>query len=223
MTTLKFNVKGPRRKELVELISYFTGFESRYLGAPRFSYEIGCFVVDRNGTVETEYEPDSKTLERLMQMLYDHGFTAGQEERTGYKLEISVPREMLTDAQIENLKKLIAKKADLIKKAFGAGELPVVVTDDKIIFPWFENADPFYTGTYTVFITRLCDLARNAVRVNEGSKPVENEKYAFRCFLLRLGFIGDEYKADRKILLKNLSGSAAFKTPKTKEADVCSD
>ena len=35
--------------------------------------------------------------------------------------------------------------------------------------------------------------------------------YAFRCFLLRLGFIGSEYKAERKILLKNLSGSSAFK------------
>ena len=41
----------------------------------------------------------------------------------------------------------------------------------------------------------------------------------FRCFLLRLGFIGDEYKAARKILLRNLTGSGAFKngTPKTQE------
>jgi hypothetical protein len=42
-------------------------------------------------------------------------------------------------------------------------------------------------------------------------KKVDNEKYAFRCFLLRLGFIGAEYKTDRKILLKNLTGSSAFK------------
>ena len=45
--------------------------------------------------------------------------------------------------------------------------------------------------------------------------PVE---YAFRCFLLRLGFIGDEYKAVRKILLANLSGSSAFKNGSRKEA-----
>lgn len=36
-------------------------------------------------------------------------------------------------------------------------------------------------------------------------------EYAFRCFLLRLGFIGSEYKKERKILLKNLTGSSAFK------------
>ncbi len=40
---------------------------------------------------------------------------------------------------------------------------------------------------------------------------MDNEKYAFRCFLLRLGFIGSEYKAERKILLKNLCGSSTFK------------
>ena len=42
-------------------------------------------------------------------------------------------------------------------------------------------------------------------------KNVENEKYAFRCFLLRLGFIGDEYKETIKILLKNLTGNGAWK------------
>ena len=40
---------------------------------------------------------------------------------------------------------------------------------------------------------------------------VESEKYAFRCFLLRLGYVGEESKADRKILLRNLSGHAAFR------------
>ena len=42
-------------------------------------------------------------------------------------------------------------------------------------------------------------------------KEVETEKYAFRCFLLRLGFIGKDYKDERKILLRNLTGSSAFK------------
>ena len=49
-------------------------------------------------------------------------------------------------------------------------------------------------------------------RITAKAKENDNEKYAFRCFLLRLGFIGDEFKADRKILLKNLEGSSAFKS-----------
>ena len=220
---LKFNATGPKRKELAGLISNFTGCESRYLGAPGFSYEIGRLVIDRNGNVETDYEPGSETVELLTEMLYDNGFVSEYDEGRGYELEVSVPRETLTDAQIENLRKLIAKKAELIKKAIGADELPVVVTDEKISFPWFGKADPATAGTYTVFITKLCALAKNAVRVNDGGKPVENEKYAFRCFLIRLGFIGDEYKADRKILLKNFEGSSAFKRPRAKEEEPCSD
>ena len=54
-------------------------------------------------------------------------------------------------------------------------------------------------------------MAKNQKRVTAKDKDVDNDKYAFRCFLLRLGFIGAEYKADRKILLKNLTGSSAFK------------
>jgi hypothetical protein len=54
-------------------------------------------------------------------------------------------------------------------------------------------------------------------RISSIEKPTENEKYAFRCFLLRLGFIGDDYKKSRKILLKNLSGSSAFKSGSAKE------
>ena len=63
----------------------------------------------------------------------------------------------------------------------------------------------------THFINAICEMAKTQKRIAPTSKPVENEKYAFRCFLLRLGFIGDEFKADRKVLLQNLSGSTAFK------------
>ncbi|MDD7450824.1 MAG: hypothetical protein PUK76_07235 [Treponema sp.] len=73
------------------------------------------------------------------------------------------------------------------------------------------------------FITALCEMSINQKRINATEKDVDNEKYAFRCFLLRLGFIGEEYKAERKILLKNLSGSSAFKCGKAKEAAVCSE
>lgn len=61
------------------------------------------------------------------------------------------------------------------------------------------------------FITALCDMAKNQKRITSKEKETDNEKYAFRCFLLRLGFIGAEYKTERKILLRNLTGSSAFK------------
>ena len=54
-------------------------------------------------------------------------------------------------------------------------------------------------------------MAKTQQRVNATEKQVENEKYAFRCFLIRLGFVGSKFKAERKILLKNLSGNSAFR------------
>ena len=68
------------------------------------------------------------------------------------------------------------------------------------------------------FIGRLCEMAKRQKRVTARVRAVTNEKYAFRCFLLRLGLIGAEYKTTRKILLRNLSGSAAWRDGNRKEA-----
>ena len=59
-----------------------------------------------------------------------------------------------------------------------------------------------------------------AKRVTAKEKEVDNDKYAFRCFLLRLGFIGAEFKTERKILLQTLTGSAAFKSGAKKGGDA---
>ena len=67
------------------------------------------------------------------------------------------------------------------------------------------------SAAYTHFISALCEMSRNAKRVTATEKPVENEKYAFRCFLLRWDSSAANIKSERKILLKNLTGSSAFK------------
>lgn len=57
-------------------------------------------------------------------------------------------------------------------------------------------------------------MAKDAKRVSSKPTETDNDKYAFRCFLLRLGFIGNEYKTARKILLRNLTGNSAFRYEK---------
>jgi hypothetical protein len=42
----------------------------------------------------------------------------------------------------------------------------------------------------------------------------DNEKYTFRCWLLRLGFIGEEFKNCRQHLMKALDGNSAWRTPR---------
>ena len=129
-------------------------------------------------------------------------------------LTVAIPMD---GTAVGNLKKLLEAKGNLIKKALGIDSLPIEMKEETVEFPWFETADADETAAYTHFISALCELSKNAKRVTAKEKEVDNEKYAFRCFLLRLGFIGTEYKAERKILLRNLSGSAAFKTVKDGE------
>ena len=141
-------------------------------------------------------------------------------EDVGDSLILSYPRKDISDAALDNLRLLVASKEKLIKKALGADTLPIEVMDEAVSFPWFAGfPQPEEISAYAHFTGKLVGMAKTQKRVTAKDKDTGNEKYAFRCFLLRLGFIGDEYKAARKILLRNLSGSGAFKSgdPKVQE------
>jgi hypothetical protein len=127
-------------------------------------------------------------------------------------MTIEMPRLAFTDMALENLKRIVESKSALIKKALGVDCTPIITGDETISFPWFRGElTSDEVNAYTHFVTALCKMAKTQKRVNATEKQVENEKYAFCCFLLRLGFVGTEHKAERKILLKNLSGNSAFK------------
>ena len=135
------------------------------------------------------------------------------------QLAISMPRESFTDEALKNLDHLLESKGELIKKAFGIEEATYTLAENKVTFNWLSGEiTPEKAKATQDFIGKLCEMARTLKRVNAKAKAVDNEKYAFRCFLLRLGLIGNEYKATRKILLANLSGNASFKSGKKKEA-----
>ena len=222
-----FNVSGDTRKKLVKLISSHLGVESRYLGAPSFAYSIGNYTVNKDGSLSWD-EDDEKTP-GLLEAIKADGFTASEDEETeeevlveeeneeeveANRLCISFPKSLYDERTLENLKNLVEGKGSLMKKAFKAESLEIVFDDEKVSFPWFELIDSDHFNAYTQFITAITKMAKEQKRILGKERTVENEKYAFRCFLLRLGFIGDEYKLTRKILLENLEGSAAFKIKK---------
>lgn len=225
---INYNVTGLERKRLVGAISRITEDKPKYLGMPSMAYEIGNITVDKEGTLLCE---DDAKAERIAHSLIADGFTDAEnpeptsedavpteeaapteEVDAPESLTISMPKDGFTDEAVANLQHLVESKATLIKKALGAEALTITVEDDKISFPWFTGFPaPEEISAYAKFIGRLCSMAKTQKRVTAKDKDVDNDKYAFRCFLLRLGFIGAEYKADRKILLKNLTGSSAFK------------
>lgn len=233
---LDFNVTGAERKRLVQAISAHTGADAKYLGAPSFAYQVDCFTIDRSGMVSFNDQTNREEIESLVESLVHEGFVAqisnlgcedeevpaGKPEsepapnsapQEGNMLTVQIPAASFTPDALNNLHSLIAAKGRLIRKALGVDLLPVQVEADSVSFPWFSGeATAEEVKAYTHLITALCDMARRQKRITAKEKDTDNEKYAFRCFLLRLGFIGSEYKAERKILLRNLSGNSAFKS-----------
>jgi hypothetical protein len=221
---VKFNVAGEARKALVKAAGEALGWEPVYKGAPSFAYVVSNITISRDGTLSWDERTDEAAMRNLFGRLREMGFVPAEEETDPDTLTIEMPLAGFTDTALENLDRLIAGKASLIKKAIGADSLPVERTETTLKFPWFKfGIDGATVAAYSRFIGALCAAAKEQKRVNAKEKPVENEKYAFRVFLLRLGFVGEEYKAARKILLKNLSGNSAFKSGAPTKTEVDAD
>ena len=224
--TITINAQGAERKRLVKTIAEWLGEDVHYCGAPTFAYEIGRFTVEKSGSLTFSDMLDSEVVERLLEHIYDEGFDIDQshteEDDTDSTenvigdlsgISIQLPASEFTESTLANLQAIIDAKGNLIKKALKAEALPVNRLGDRIDFPWFHPyADPQEVQAYMHFVTALCEMAKTQKRITAKEKEVDNEKYAFRCFLLRLGFIGEQFKAERKILLRNLTGSSAFKS-----------
>ena len=246
--TVNYNVTGTRRKAMVQTVSEaLGGWEVSYLGAPTFAYRVGDFEVTKDGILVFDDRTDTKLVEMVLTALAEAGFeceehtavaepaeetaeeqprqtadTAPMDSTTAdepISFSISLPRESFTDAALDNLDGLLESKGNLIRKAFDIEEAIYTLEGDRITFNWLHGEiTPEASRALQDFIGKLCEMAKTQKRVTAKPKAYENEKYAFRCFLLRLGLIGNEYKTSRKILLKNLSGNSSFKSGHRKEA-----
>lgn len=247
---IHYNITKEQRKKMVEVVGKALGTTDSYCGAPTFAYKVGTFEITRDGCICFADDADEAEVERVRTALRETGFaeeadapempptatetateseseaeTEEEEEATTSnedRLIVSIPRSVFTETGRKNLDALLASKGKLIQKAFNIEKAVYTLTEETIKFAWFHGKIAEDTvRAYTDFISKLCEMAQKQKRAVAKEKPTENEKYAFRCFLLRLGMIGDDYKTSRKILLQNLTGSSAFKCGHRKEAANC--
>ena len=232
---IHYNITKEQRKKTVEIVGRTLGVQPIYCGAPTFAYRVGAFEITRDGSICFGDEADEAEVERMRTALREAGFVAEEETEMPTaeaeeeaitddenSLTISLPRSFLTETALKNLDALLASKGKLIQKAFNIEKAAYTLTEETIKFAWFHGKIAEDTvRAYTDFISKLCEMAQKQKRAVAKEKAVENEKYAFRCFLLRLGMIGDDYKTSRRILLQNLTGSSAFKCGHRKEAANC--
>lgn len=211
---IRFTLESKQRPKLAQEIGNILGTVPHYERVPSCAYDIAGYRLDKEGVLHIP-EGAEETTKDLIRQLRERGFQDDAEVTEEVpvqedKLTIGIPRESLTDTALENLQKIIANKQTLFQRAFRMDSTEVEITDEKINFTWFPyTVDGDEIAAYTQFISRLCDMARDAKRVSSKPTETDNDKYAFRCFLLRLGFIGKEYKTARKILLRNLTGNSA--------------
>lgn len=200
---IRFNIEKSQRKALAQKIGELTGSEVKYLGVPSCGYQIGAYTLDKEAVLHGDELPDDIRSE-----LQKAGYTAEDEPEA---MTISMPRDFFTEQSMNNLLQLIANKETLLKHALNTESLAVNECEETVEFPWFTVEKDGDGDAYARFITALCEFAKNLQRVVNKPDTSDNEKYAFRCFLLRLGMIGADFKAARKVLLRNLTGSSSFR------------
>lgn len=207
---IEFNLTENDRKKLVKNISEVIGAPAEYQYMPTCAYVIGRdYTVTKEGNLEINDRADSKEVEHLLTELDSRGYSILTEETD--RLTVQMPRELLSERTLNRVRRIIENKGEIFKAAFKTDSLDIIQTDEKVEFPWFTIEQDGDADAYCTFISMLCEFAKNRNRINNKPDTSDNEKYAFRCFLIRLGFVGSEFKAARKVLLRNLTGSSAFR------------
>lgn len=214
MNGLHYKLAGEQRKQMAQVISEIIQEKVVYKRVPTCAYQIGSFTISKDGVLSWTEDTDAETVKGVVAGLQMMGFTAktqlhiaeqtdstettaadedleeGSEDSD--KLTVEIPLRLVDEATLANLDRIIEGKGNLIRKAIRADSLAYEVTDSKVLFPWFTlSGDADEALAYTQLISKLVEQARTAKRVTMKEKKVENEKYAFRCFLLRLGFFVD--------------------------------
>ncbi len=236
---IQFEAAKEKRKELVKAISEVTGVQSVYQGAPGFIYKVGIYFVLANGDVEVDDFADVKLVEQLVHGLRGRGFNTIDDRWSAYEkppqedaiqacftqpttdgIVLEFPKEGMTEQAIHNVEKIIEGKGWLIKLALECDALPIEETENTLKFPWLPiSAPPELINAVALLLAAIIKMAKKQQRVTFSENETSNAKYALRCFLLRLGFIGDEYKEARQLLMKGVPGNSAFRNGKLETAE----
>lgn len=120
---MEITTTASNRKETAKAIAELTGERAVYLGPPTFAYQIGSFLIDRDGIIRTD---DEEQGEEVRAMLEEHGNTPTEE--TGAETSatsIKLPIDGMTPLGITNLMNMLHSKQYLLNKAVGAERFKV--------------------------------------------------------------------------------------------------
>lgn len=163
-------------------------------------------------------EHTGTTLRNLVHLIYSRSSSINKATGSDFSVEKELV-EALSDDECTYAVKNFLDTLEKYKSDHGRdGMEGIRIDEEKISFYGFATApDVEHLRAYGQLAVLMNNMALNQKRIQPKIVDVENEKYAFRIWLIRLGMNGDGYKAARKILMKNLSGHTAFRTPEEAE------
>ena len=134
------------------------------------------------------------------------------ENRLSESLNKSRPNSMNKIADIWYAGYSDSRSAHYNPSRYHAVNLHSVFTKGTVEFRCFNST--LHAGKVKAYIQFCLAVSHQAITQKCASaKPTvsDNEKYTFRCWLLRMGMIGDEFATCRKFLLENLGGDIAWR------------
>ena len=146
-------------------------------------------------------EHTENSLRNLVTMVYSRGSLISKATGGTFSCTLTQVDALKDCITIPDLLNCITP--DLIGLAFSDGKVNFTG------FPFTEDADRI--KAFTQLAAQMNKLAKEQKRTMAKTVDATNERYIFRIWLLALGMGGDEFKTARRVLLKPLSGSAAFK------------
>ena len=210
------------RKALVKALADKLGTTAKYMGPPTFGYQVGDYIVDRDGNIEGE------DFEALRDFLQSIGcFPEEETEPAGEQTEPETETDNLIARLMENTPETMEDFKALLDAAKEDGLTGFEFAEGKVTLTYAAHQDePERNMLYAMLTARILKAAKEATRVFPERQEPENEKYFARAWLLRIGYNGADSKAERNLLLKHLKGHSAFPNDeaaekhKTKYAEI---
>ena len=152
------------------------------------------------------------TLRNLVNLLYSRGKLIGKATGGHFHVEEGLVEKLKDDSCTFAIMNFINAVSDY-EAEHGAALEGLKITTEKVIFTDFPTApDHEHLTAFAQLAVLMNQQAISQKRIQAKDVNDENEKYALRTWLLRLGMNGPDFKETRKILMENLSGHAAFRT-----------
>ena len=192
------------RKAVAQRLAGIIGGTSRYTKMPRCAYEVGPYFIEKDGTVTV---PEDADLQPFL-TLAEEGLLEP------FEIEAEVPSQEADTAGTEAQDAVsvpTTENTEAAEEETGGAEdgLTISMPMDGFNPDSLDRLQKLVDSKASL-ITKAVDAARLTIRTTD-SKVEFPWWDRMRTWLLRLGFIGDEFATARDILTRRLSGDAAFR------------